>query len=194
MYCPRCAAQNPDETKFCRACGTNLETVALALSGRPLPAEPSEKDKAATPQSTGKSKLEKRREALLETRREGFHKIVQGTGLLVASLLIGLALGLFSNAADWIIIWVGLAGWMACWGVISLTSGIGAITESRFIPRQLEQKVGGTTAPIARPLTADEPEMLPEASATLKLSPPPSVTEDTTEPLSKRHQTTKQIT
>lgn len=185
MYCPRCAAQNPDETKFCRACGTNLETVAQALSGRPLPAEPSKKEKAATLE-TVKSQLEKRREAL--------HKIVQGTGLLVASLLIGLALGLFSNAPDWIIIWVGLAGWMACWGIISVTSGIGAMMESKLIPRQLEQPVGGTTAPIARPLTADEPEMLPEASATLKLSPPPSVTEDTTEPLSKQRRTSKQTT
>ncbi|MBA2732993.1 MAG: zinc-ribbon domain-containing protein, partial [Acidobacteria bacterium] len=31
MYCPRCSAQNLDDAKFCRACGTNLETVALAL-------------------------------------------------------------------------------------------------------------------------------------------------------------------
>ena len=31
MYCPRCATQNLDGSKFCRACGTNLETIAIAL-------------------------------------------------------------------------------------------------------------------------------------------------------------------
>ncbi len=39
MFCPRCAAQNLDDAKFCRACGTNLESIALALSGRYLPAD-----------------------------------------------------------------------------------------------------------------------------------------------------------
>lgn len=32
MFCPRCAAQNLDDAKFCRACGTNLETVALEVA------------------------------------------------------------------------------------------------------------------------------------------------------------------
>ena len=32
MYCPRCATQNLDGAKFCRACGTNLEARLLANS------------------------------------------------------------------------------------------------------------------------------------------------------------------
>lgn len=39
MFCPRCAAQNLDDAKFCRTCGTNLETVALALAGGHPPAK-----------------------------------------------------------------------------------------------------------------------------------------------------------
>ena len=39
MFCPRCAAQNLDDAKFCRACGTNLETVALALADKYHPAK-----------------------------------------------------------------------------------------------------------------------------------------------------------
>src|SRR5215212_5694830 len=34
MYCPRCATQNSDETKFCRACGANLSLVPQAMTGR----------------------------------------------------------------------------------------------------------------------------------------------------------------
>ena len=34
MYCPKCAAENNDDTKFCRACGTNLSLVPQAIAGR----------------------------------------------------------------------------------------------------------------------------------------------------------------
>lgn len=34
MYCPKCGANNQDEVKFCTRCGTNLEVVSEALSGR----------------------------------------------------------------------------------------------------------------------------------------------------------------
>src|SRR5258705_4453569 len=34
MYCPRCAAPNNDDMKFCRACGENLTVVAQAMSRR----------------------------------------------------------------------------------------------------------------------------------------------------------------
>jgi hypothetical protein len=34
MYCPRCATQNSDDTKFCRACGVNLSLVPQAMTGR----------------------------------------------------------------------------------------------------------------------------------------------------------------
>ena len=34
MYCPRCAAQNIDDAKFCRSCGADISLVPQALSGR----------------------------------------------------------------------------------------------------------------------------------------------------------------
>ncbi|MFP5262878.1 MAG: zinc-ribbon domain-containing protein [Blastocatellia bacterium] len=34
MYCPKCATQNGDDTKFCRSCGANLSLVPQALTGR----------------------------------------------------------------------------------------------------------------------------------------------------------------
>jgi hypothetical protein len=34
MFCPKCAAQNAENVRFCRSCGIELEAVAAALSGR----------------------------------------------------------------------------------------------------------------------------------------------------------------
>ena len=34
MFCPRCAAQNKPEQKFCRNCGLSLPSVRLALEGK----------------------------------------------------------------------------------------------------------------------------------------------------------------
>jgi zinc-ribbon domain len=177
MYCPRCATQNLDGAKFCRACGTNLETVALALAQQ-LDAAQSDKDVAKEP----RNKLEK--------RSEGLTTIVRASGLIGASALVGAALALFSNKPDWIIIWMIFAGWMACWGVISLVSGIAALIESRFTPPQAKHIAG---EPVSRttPLgSGDDQEILP-APDTPKLSLPSSITEHTTELLNGQHPTSK---
>ncbi len=34
MFCPNCGKDNPNELKFCASCGTNLEAVSNALTGR----------------------------------------------------------------------------------------------------------------------------------------------------------------
>ena len=174
MYCPRCAAQNLDGAKFCRACGTNLETVALALAQQ---LEPVQLNKDAAKKSkANKSKLDK--------RSEGLTNIVRASGLISASVLVGAALALFSNKPDWIIIWMIFAGWMACWGVMWLVAGIAALIESRFIPLQAGQTAGEIIAPTTPLRSADDQEMLP-GSAAPKLSLPPSVTEHTTELLNR---------
>ena len=33
MFCPKCATQNTEEAKFCRACGTDISLVPQAVSG-----------------------------------------------------------------------------------------------------------------------------------------------------------------
>jgi hypothetical protein len=37
MFCPKCAAQNADETKFCRACGADISSVLAVVDGLPTP-------------------------------------------------------------------------------------------------------------------------------------------------------------
>lgn len=34
MFCPKCGTQNPDNGKFCRSCGTDLQPVSNVLSGK----------------------------------------------------------------------------------------------------------------------------------------------------------------
>ena len=34
MFCPKCAAQNADDAKFCRACGTDISLVPQAVTGQ----------------------------------------------------------------------------------------------------------------------------------------------------------------
>jgi zinc ribbon protein len=175
MYCPRCAAQNLDDAKFCRGCGTSLENVALALSGQYQPA-PGDFDDDYEPPKTW-----------LELRREGVNKLVKAGGLLGSSFLIGLALGLFSNTNDWIIIWMVFTGWMATWGVFCLVSGTAAMMESRLLRGQLAP---GTNAP-RRP-AAGQGELITGELVDTRLPAPRSVTEHTTKSLSERRPTSKQ--
>jgi hypothetical protein len=105
-------------------------------------------------------------------------------GWLVSSLMIGAALGLFSNEHDWIIIWMCMVGWMAVVGVISIVTGSGALMESRFMRRQLEQARDVATAQ-SPPLTSNDRGMMSEARTEPILRPQSSVTEHTTTRLIK---------
>ncbi|HMG36914.1 MAG TPA: zinc ribbon domain-containing protein [Blastocatellia bacterium] len=122
MFCPTCAANNPEDTNFCRACGASLEAVALALSGQ-LPITdkpaPTPADKWAT------------------LRSRAINRLAQGAILTVSSLLVGLALGLFWKNKDWMIIWLIFFGWVGGWGVIQLALGLGGLLESKLMLRHL---------------------------------------------------------
>ncbi|MCB1024984.1 MAG: zinc ribbon domain-containing protein, partial [Acidobacteria bacterium] len=34
MFCPKCGTKNPNKGKYCRKCGSDLELVSDALSGK----------------------------------------------------------------------------------------------------------------------------------------------------------------
>ena len=179
MYCPRCATQNLEGAKFCRACGTNLETVALALAQQ---LDPAKSDKNAAKPKAAQSKLEK--------RSEGLTKIVRATGMIGASGLVGAALALFSGKPDWIIIWMIFAGWLACLGVIAFVSGIADLIESRFTPAHAGPRAVETVSQTNPLRSGDDQEILP-SSAAPNLLVPSSITEHTTELLNGQHPTSK---
>jgi Predicted membrane protein len=169
MFCPRCSAQNSDDTKFCRACGTNLATISLAL---------------ANPQQLSDAALERVGSIVLAKRRAGISNLIHGTGWAGASTVVGVALGVFSNTNDWIFVWLGLASWMAVWGMIQWSQGINKLLEARSLRHELGLPAAGTIQRGTQ-LERTEPAALPDTPITSKLADPSSVTDHTTELLNK---------
>lgn len=165
MFCPQCAAQNADNAKFCRACGTELEAVALALTSK-LP-------------SPG---------AWLEKYAESKDKVIKGAILLGAALLIGVVPALFIGVVfPLVMLWTVFFGWMAGWGIVSLASGVGEMVKSKTMLGQMRHFDGGLTTSELSGLSpaAHEPRMLDDATRA-KPHPPSSVTENTTELLGEQ--------
>jgi hypothetical protein len=183
MFCPNCATSNPDQAKFCRACGTNLETVAQALGGQSI----------STSKTTKKTKKKdeepKTREEWVKKRAKGVRQIIQGVILLAFSLLVG-GIGMqITMMADndlfaWLAMWIVFFGWAAGWGIVSLALGIGDMIESKMVLREMGPMVGGQATASTTPLLpAADLQMIPRALDTSQQIAPPSVTEQTTVPL-----------
>lgn len=106
IYCPRCAAQNIEDAKFCRSCGTDIGFVAQALTGNlPVPAPHNKKVKAKKP-------------ATIEGATEDFF-------VGIAFLLIVVGGAMFFTGGFMIWIWFLIPGF-ACVG-----SGIGKYLQFR---------------------------------------------------------------
>ena len=107
------------------------------------------------------------------------------------TVFIGLALALFSNKADWMIIWTVFFGWMAGWGAVLLAFGIGAVLEAGVMLNQVG-KVSNQAAPQTSQLSSTDPELISAIPTSPELSAQPSVTEHTTEMLDKQRLKPKQ--
>jgi len=114
MYCPRCAVQNLDDAKFCRACGADIRLVPQALMGS-LPASLLEADRDAA----GAVKKEKHRKPA--TLDEGLKNIFKGIAFLCI-FIIGL---MTFRGAFWFTIWFVIPG------LGSIGEGIGQIIRAR---------------------------------------------------------------
>lgn len=164
MYCPECALQNVDAAKFCRACGTDLEIVSLALTNKIPTAD-----------------------TWLEKRGESLRKVVTGSILLGAALLIGIVPAFFMHPIfPWAMIWTVFFGWMAVWGAISLAFGIGGTYQAKMMLRHTGQLTDAKTPTAALKISSSDyaPPLL-DKRTTSQLSSPPSVTEHTTKQLNK---------
>lgn len=181
MYCPRCASQSAEGTKFCRACGTDIEVIGLTLADQPT----------STNVSNDKDKKPIIVENWLGKRAKGVRNTFQGAILLAAALLIGIALALFSGKDDWIIIWTVFFGWMAGWGIVSLALGVGAVMELRTMLRRNELIASGSATTSKQVTAAGDLRILADASTSPELLWSASVTEHTTEPLIEAPLTSK---
>jgi hypothetical protein len=158
MYCPKCAAQNLDEAKFCRFCGSNLSLVPQAMTGRlPEPEEPDRYD-----WRRGRRRWRK------PTIQGGIRQISIG----LAFLIIAIALSLTKERNGM---------WMLIPAFILLGKGIGQIMSLKYgegtarSQRQTEPQPFRQTSMREAPNTQ---ELAPPTDSVRV--PPPSVTEGTT--------------
>ncbi|HEU0185388.1 MAG TPA: zinc ribbon domain-containing protein [Blastocatellia bacterium] len=164
MYCPQCAAQLADSDKFCRACGADLKAAALALAKQPL----------SSKVGKNKTKAPKKEKTPMEKRSEGVRDAVEGATMIGAALLVGAVFFLLGEHPARMIIWAGIFGWIAIWGIFSLASGLGAIMEIASM---------GSRAMASQPV--DNPGTVPDTDPldNSGISPLLNVTENTTRSL-----------
>ncbi len=158
MYCPRCAVQNLDDAKFCRACGADIRLVPQALMGN-LDEE----------NLAGRSKEKKRKPATVDA---GLKNIFQGIGLLIIFFI-----GLFVfRGAFWLTIWFIIPA------LSSFGEGIGQLIHARQEQQQMMSPPmygDGNFRPA--PLTpASGLKQLPSPDTAEMTGAPASVTEATT--------------
>jgi hypothetical protein len=164
MFCPKCAAQNLDEAKFCRACGADIRLVPQALTGRLARDDDDDDDDDGREfDALGRSRVER-----------GTRKLVSGIGYLIAFLIMAI----FFRQFWWMMFWFIFPA------IAKISGGAGLLAQHAW--RQSGHLPGGfkgTTRLGASETTAlprVSPDELAPADTSEIVAPPPSVTEGTT--------------
>ncbi|HEX8175016.1 MAG TPA: zinc ribbon domain-containing protein [Pyrinomonadaceae bacterium] len=160
MFCPKCATQNMDNARFCRACGADISLVPAALTGH----------RAETPavieeeEETRASRRSRRRAKKPATYGKAFENLGVGLAFLIICMVVALAVP--SGRFWWF--WL-LIPTFACFG-----EGIGQLIQLR---RELP---ASTATPASHLSSSGTAGSLPPRSTSEIMAPPPSVTEGTT--------------
>lgn len=161
LYCPKCATQNMDNARFCRACGSDISLVPAALTGQ-MPQAPvvEEEDDSRR----GRRRRRKRKEPTYE-------KAFENMGVGLAFLVISIAVALFMPSGRFWWFWLLIPG-LGCIG-----EGVGQFMRLRqgLPPASSAISQAELSSSSSRPADG-----LPPRSISEIMSPPPSVTEGTT--------------
>jgi hypothetical protein len=159
MFCPKCATQNMDNARFCRACGLDISLVPAAMTGR-RPEPPAVVDEEEE-SSLGRRRRRKRP----PTYAKAFENLGVGTAFLIISIVVSLAVP--SGRFWWF--WL-LIPTFACFG-----EGVGQLMHLR---KELSSSPTANSTP---ELSArNDAGELPQRGTSEMIAPPPSVTEGTT--------------
>lgn len=163
LYCPKCATQNMDTARFCRACGTDISLVPAALTGQVPQAPVIDDEEDYSRRGRYRRRRRKRKEPTYE-------KAFENMGLGVAFLIISIVVALFvPSGRFW---WF----WLLIPTFASLGEGIGQFVRLR---RGLPPASSEATAQELSAARAAG-ELPPSRSTSEIMAPPPSVAEGTT--------------
>jgi hypothetical protein len=162
MFCPRCGAQNTEEAKFCRSCGTDISLVPQAVTGVLAERLAAEEDLSSR-RSRGRGRRGKP-----VTIERAVRSIFMG----VAFLLVSLAVLNWAPAGH--IWWF----WMLIPAFGSLADGVSTYLRLAEEKKRPDAPPFYTPPRIAVPPTPRLNELPPRNTG--EIIPPPSVTEGTT--------------
>ncbi|HEV2882481.1 MAG TPA: zinc ribbon domain-containing protein [Pyrinomonadaceae bacterium] len=174
MYCPRCAAQNLDDAKFCRACGADIRLVPQALQGTLHDAL----ERPATGEAASRRKEKKRAPATIDG---GLKDIFSGLGLFIIFLI-----GLFAfRGAFWVTVWFIIPA------LASVGEGIGKLIRAQQEQARLTAtSYEGNNVRAAPFAPAPVVKEISSPDTTEIVRAPASVTDSTTRHLDARSRTT----
>jgi hypothetical protein len=170
MFCPNCAAENQQQTAYCRSCGTNLQVVAVAL-----------KEQETLPAAAGQPAVD-RTEQRVKLQADGVRNFFQGLLMFVGACLLGFPLYYFSFNADWhsnwILIWLIFCGWAVVVGASQMGTGLSNLVNAKLMPRE-KDRIAPPSMTVSRPWQGETNRITAGDSGRV-VSPPGSITEATT--------------
>lgn len=168
MFCPRCAAHNIDDAKYCRVCGADISLVPQVLSGQLTVAA----DDEGAPVVVEKLSKRKRKEREKEKEKDKpptLEKAFENIGVGIAFLVISFMIAIFMPGGRFWWYWMLIPA-LACAG-----EGIG-----QLMRLQREKSLGAAPKPLFPASRGDEARQLPPRNTSEIMMPPPSITEHTT--------------
>jgi hypothetical protein len=167
MFCPRCAAQNTEEAKFCRSCGADISLVPQALTGALA-------ERLAAGEENSLSRRDRRHARRHGGKPVNIERAVRSFFMGLAFIFVAFAVKTWAPAGN--IWWF----WLFIPAFSLLADGV-----STYLRLADEKKTTAAAPPFYTPPPTAVPHAprvgeLPQRNTGEMIPPPPSVTEGTT--------------